>query len=397
LAKGSVWKLFVLAVIEALALVAAFGAGLGAAQVFPLPNLATARGVKLDVFWEAWRLVEKDFVGSLPSPQARVYGATRGMLASLNDPYTTLVEPQQHQREKEDLQGSFGGIGVTMRRDAQGDVILAPLPDSPAIRTGVLYGDVLVAVNGEPISATLSFNDIAAAVRGPVGTPVTISVRRSGSDSLLSFTITRAVIQTPSVTFRILDNAPQIGYIALSRFTERSGDEVQRAAQELQRQGARQLVLDLRDNGGGLLTAAIDVSSQFLSDSVVLYEQEKGQPERTFRTKPGGAALDIPLVILVNRGTASASEIVAGSLRDNKRAILVGEQTYGKGSVQHIYDLSDGSSLHVTAAEWFTPNRHQLTGQGLVPDVVVAQSNEDIAAGRDPQLDRAVFYLQNKP
>jgi carboxyl-terminal processing protease len=397
LAKGSVWKLFVLAVIEVLALVAAFGAGLGAAQVFPLPNLATARGVKLDVFWEAWRLVEKDFVGSLPSPQARVYGATRGMLASLNDPYTTLVEPQQHQREKEDLQGSFGGIGVTMRRDAQGDVILAPLPDSPAIRTGVLYGDVLVAVNGEPISATLSFNDIAAAVRGPVGTPVTISVRRSGSDSLLSFTITRAVIQTPSVTFRILDNAPQIGYIALSRFTERSGDEVQRAAQELQRQGARQLVLDLRDNGGGLLTAAIDVSSQFLSDSVVLYEQEKGQPERTFRTKPGGAALDIPLVILVNRGTASASEIVAGSLRDNKRAILVGEQTYGKGSVQHIYDLSDGSSLHVTAAEWFTPNRHQLTGQGLVPDVVVAQSNEDIAAGRDPQLDRAVFYLQNKP
>ncbi len=397
MAKGSVLKLFVLAVIEALALVVAFGAGLGAAQVFPLSNLVTARGVKLDVFWEAWRLVEKDFVGSLPSPQARVYGATRGMLASLNDPYTTLVEPQQHQREKEDLQGSFGGIGVTMRRNAQGDVILAPLPDSPAIRTGVLDGDVLVAVNGKPISATLSFDDIAAAVRGPVGTPVTISVRRSGSDSLLSFTITRAVIQTPSVTFRILDNAPQIGYIALSRFTERSGDEVQRAAQELQRQGARQLVLDLRDNGGGLLTAAIDVSSQFLSDSVVLYEQEKGQPERTFRTKPGGAALDIPLVILVNRGTASASEIVAGSLRDNKRAILVGEQTYGKGSVQHIYDLSDGSSLHVTAAEWFTPNRHQLTGQGLVPDVVVAQSNEDIAAGRDPQLDRAVVYLQNKP
>jgi carboxyl-terminal processing protease len=397
LAKGSVWKLFVLAVIEVLALVAAFGAGLGAAQVFPLPNLATARGVKLDVFWEAWRLVEKDFVGSLPSPQARVYGATRGMLASLNDPYTTLVEPQQHQREKEDLQGSFGGIGVTMRRNAQGDVILTPLPDSPAIRTGVLDGDLLVAVNGMPISATLSFDDIAAAVRGPVGTPVTISVRRGGSDSLLPFTITRAVIQTPSVTLRILDNAPQIGYIALSRFTERSGDEVQRAAQALQQQGARQLVLDLRDNGGGLLTAAIDVSSQFLSDSVVLYEQEKGQPERTFRTKPGGAALDIPLVILVNRGTASASEIVAGSLRDNKRAILVGEQTYGKGSVQHIYDLSDGSSLHVTAAEWFTPNRHQLTGQGLVPDVVVAQSNEDIAAGRDPQLDRAVVYLQNKP
>jgi len=396
LATWSWRKLFVLVVIDTLALAAAFGAGLGAAQVVPLSNLATAQGVKLDIFWEAWRLVEKDFVGALPSPQARVYGATRGMLATLNDPYTTLVEPQQHQREKEDLQGSFGGIGVTMRRNAQGEVVLSPMLDSPAIRTGVLDGDVLVAVNGNPISATMSFDDIAAVVRGPVGTQVAISVRRSGSDSLLSFTITRAVIQTPSVVFRLVDNAPQIGYIAINRFTERSGDEVQRAAQELQQQGARQLILDLRDNGGGLLTAAIDVSSQFLSDSVVLYEQEKGQPERTFRTKPGGAALDVPLVILVNRGAASASEIVAGALRDNRRAILIGEQTYGKGSVQHIYDLSDGSSLHVTAAEWFTPNRHQLTGNGLVPDVAVALSDEDIAAGRDPQLDRAVAFLQNK-
>jgi carboxyl-terminal processing protease len=396
LSRGSVWKLLALAVIEALALVAAFGAGLGAARVFPLSNLATAHGIKLDIFWETWRLVEQDFVGSLPSPQARVYGATRGMLATLNDPYTTLVEPQQHQREKEDLQGSFGGIGVTMRRNAQGDVVLEPLPDSPAIRTGVLEGDVLVAVNSNPISATMSFDDIAAVVRGPVGTPVAISVRRGSSDSLLSFTITRAVIQTPSVTFRILDNAPQIGYIALNRFTERSGDEVQRAAQELQQKGARQLILDLRDNGGGLLTAAIDVSSQFLSEGVVLYEQQKGQPERTFRTKPGGAALDVPLVILINRGTASASEIVAGALRDNGRATLIGEQTYGKGSVQHIYDLSDGSSLHVTAAEWFTPGRHQLTGHGLAPDVAVALSDEDMTAGRDPQLDRAVVYLQNK-
>lgn len=144
-----------------------------------------------------------------------------------------------------------------------------------------------------------------------------------------------------------------------------------------------------------MLTAAIDVSSQFLSDSVVLYEQEKGQPERTFRTKPDGAALDIPLVVLVNRGTASASEIVAGALRDNKRAILIGEQTFGKGSVQHIYDLSDGSSLHVTAAEWFTPNRHQLTGHGLLPDIAAARSNDDIAAGRDPQLDRAAAFLQD--
>jgi carboxyl-terminal processing protease len=386
----------VLVVIYTLTLLLAFVAGFGTAQVFPVSNLIAPSGVKLDIFWQAWKLVEKDFIHPLPSSQVRVYGATRGMLSTLSDPYTVLVEPQQHQREKEDLQGSFGGVGVTMRRNAQGDLVLTPLPDSPALRAGILDGDVLVAVDSRPISATMTFDEIAAVVRGPVGSQVSLSVRRGDSDSLLSFTITRAVIQTPSVTFRLLDNAPQIGYIAINRFTERSGDEVQRAAQELQQQGARQLILDLRDNGGGLLAAAIDVSSQFLNDSVVLYEQQKDQPERTFRTKPGGVALDIPLIVLVNRGTASASEIVAGALRDNKRATLVGEQTFGKGSVQHIYDLTDGSSLHVTAAEWLTPNRHQLTGQGLVPDQVVPRSADDIVAGRDPQLDRAVAVLQNQ-
>ena len=398
LEKWSSRKKIVLAFLCIIVLAATFGAGFGAAQVVPLSALPIARtdSARLDTFWEVWRLVDRDFLGTLPSGQARVYGAIHGSLATLNDPYTVFVEPQSHQREKEDLQGSFGGIGVTMRRNERGDLVLSPMPDSPAIRTGVLEGDILVAVDSKPISATLSFDDIAALVRGKVGTKVTISVRRVGSEALLSFTITREVINTPSVAYRILDNAPQIGYIVINRFTERSGEEVQKAAQELEQNGARQMILDLRDNGGGLLTAAIDVSSQFLGDGVVLYEQEKGKPERTFRTEPGGVALDMPLIILVNHGTASASEIVAGALRDNNRAILIGDQTYGKGSVQHIYDLGDGSSLHVTAAEWFTPNRHQLTGHGLVPDVIVSRSNDDIAAGRDPQLDRAIAYWQGK-
>ena len=398
MAKWPARKTIVLVFLGIIALTSAFGAGFGVAQVVPLSALPIARNdsARLDTFWQVWRLVERDFLGTLPSNQARVYGAIHGSLATLEDPYTVFVEPQSHQREKEDLQGSFGGIGVTMRRNAQGDLVLSPMPDSPAIRTGVLDGDVLVTVDSKPISATLSFDDIAALVRGKVGTKVAISVRRSGSEALLSFTITREVINTPSAVYHILDNAPQIGYIAISRFTEHSGEEVQKAAQELEQKGARQLILDLRDNGGGLLTAAIDVSSQFMNDGVVLYEQEKGKPEQTFRTKPGGVALDMPLIILVNHNTASASEIVAGALRDNNRAILIGDQTYGKGSVQHIYDLGDGSSLHVTAAEWFTPNRHQLTGHGLIPDVVVSRSNDDIAAGRDPQLDCAIAYWQGK-
>jgi carboxyl-terminal processing protease len=258
-------------------------------------------------------------------------------------------------------------------------------------------GDVLLAVDGKPITQTMSFDDIASQVRGKVGTQVTIVVRRGGVDAALSFTITRQIIETPSVDSRILDGAPSIGYIAISRFTERTGEEVSRAITSLRQEGAKQLILDLRDNGGGLLTSAIDVTGQFVPEgSVVLYEKQKDQPERTFKAKSGGAGLDMPLVVLVNHGTASASEITAGALRDDGRAVLIGEKTFGKGSVQHIYDLKDGSSLHVTAAEWFTPDRQQLTGNGLAPDVAVARSGDDVAAGRDPQLDRAVAYLQKQ-
>jgi len=387
--------LFVL--LDLLLLALAFGAGFGAADALSLlPSRSS--GTSLAMYGDVWRLVEQDFIGTLPTQQAREYGAIRGSLAALNDPYTVFVEPQSHQREREDLQGSFGGIGVNMRRNPQGDLVFTPLPDSPAARAGVQDGDVLLTVDSKPITSSMSFDDIAALVRGKVGTQVTIIVRRASVDAPLSFTITRQVIETPSVESRILDNAPQIGYIAINRFTERSGDEVNRAVTDLRQKGAQKLILDLRDNGGGLLGSAVDVSSQFLEEGkVVLYEKQKNQPEQTFKTKGGGAALDLPLVVLINHGTASASEIVSGALRDNQRAVLIGEKTFGKGSVQHIYDLKDGSSLHVTAAEWFTSNHHQLTGNGLAPDVTVARSNEDIAAGRDPQLDQAVAYLQSRP
>lgn len=372
----------------------AFGSGFGVAYFVQQKGLFAQHDIKLDTFWDVWQLIEKDYIGNLPSPQARAYGAIRGSLTALNDPYTVFVEPQSHQREKEDLRGSFGGIGVTMRRDASGDLVLTPLPDSPALKAGIENGDVLISVDGKPITPTMSYDDVAAVVRGQVGTQVKITVQRAGQSEPIEFSITRQVIETPSVSSRILQDSPQIGYLAIDHFTERTGDEVQSALKDLKQKGARQIVFDLRDNGGGLLDSAVDVASQFIGDGIVLYEKQKGQDERTFRVKPGGLATDMPVVVLVNHATASASEIVAGALRDHGRAILIGEQTYGKGSVQHIYDLNDGSSLHVTAAEWFTPDRHQLTGNGLKPDIAAPRSSDDSAAGRDPQLDRAVAYLQ---
>jgi carboxyl-terminal processing protease len=392
--KVSFSKLLLITAVDLLVLGLAFGAGFGTAYLFQQRNIAPSHDITLDTFWEVWRLVEKDFIGTLPGSQARVYGAIRGSLASLNDPYTVFVEPQSHQREKEDLRGSFGGIGVTMSRTAEGDLVLSPLPDSPALKAGIQDGDVMLEVDGQPITPTMSFDDIAAIVRGQVGTQVKVTVRRAGQSEPLTFTITRQVIDTPSVRARILEGSPQIGYIAIDRFTERTGSEVQNAIKDLKQKGATQIILDLRDNGGGLLDSAVDVASQFVGEGVVLYEKQKGGDERTFQVKPGGQATDLPTVVLVNHATASASEIVAGALRDHQRAVLIGEQTYGKGSVQHIYDLSDGSSLHVTAAEWFTPFHHQLTGNGLKPDIVAPRSSDDAAAGRDPQLERAVTFLR---
>jgi carboxyl-terminal processing protease len=220
-------------------------------------------------------------------------------------------------------------------------------------------------------------------------------VKRAGTEQPLEVTITRAVIETPSATWRILEESPTIGYVQLTSFTERSNDELNQAFEELAAEGAEAYILDLRNNGGGLLETALDVSSQFLRQGVIMTEDRQNEGERSYEVRPGGKILDQPLVLLVNGGTASASEIVAGALQDHNRAPLIGEKSFGKGSVQLIYELSDHSRLHVTVAKWFTPDGHLIDRVGLSPDVEVLITEEDRAAGRDPQLERAISFLQN--
>jgi carboxyl-terminal processing protease len=194
----------------------------------------------------------------------------------------------------------------------------------------------------------------------------------------------------------VLEQDSTIGYIRIRLFTERTGRELERALQDLRGSGVTRLIVDMRDNPGGVLDAAVDVASQFLREGVVLYEDRRGEAEKFYTVKKGGLALDLPLVVLANGGTASASEIVAGALQDYQRGPLIGERTFGKGSVQLVYDLSDQSSLHVTVARWLTPNRHRIDGQGLLPDIEVALSEADRAAGADPQLERAIAYLRER-
>lgn len=344
------------------------------------------------VFWEAWRLIDDHFYGDSSDEKARTYGAIEGSVRALDDPYTLFIEPQQRDREEEELRGSFGGIGAFVERTPDGRVLLTPMEDRPAAQAGILAGDELIGVGDRPITAEMSFEDVLALVRGNVGEMVKLTVRREGVADPLEFQVRRQEIVTPSVSWEWI--APDVGYVQLSIFGERTNDELEDALRELRAEGARRFVLDLRNNGGGLLPAAIDVASQFLEDGVVVYERKAGGQEKTYPVTGKGLALEEPLAVLVNSGSASASEIVAGAIQDYGRGVLVGTPTFGKASVQLIFDLSDGSSLHVTNAVWLTPSRHEIEGAGLTPDLEVALTDEDRQQDRDPQLDAAIEYLR---
>jgi carboxyl-terminal processing protease len=274
-------------------------------------------------------------------------------------------------------------------------LVLEPIPGNPAEAAGILPGDILLAIDGQPVPVDMPVADVAELVKGEKGTEVTLTVRHPEETEPQDITIVRGDILLPSVTYRILEEDPTIGYIQLSRFSGESGREIAEAIAALQAEGAQKLILDLRQNPGGLLTASVDVAAHFLDDKVVLYQQNQGEGEQIYSTSSGPIAGDMPLVVLVNGGTASSSEILAGALQDHQRALLIGSPTFGKGSVQLVYDLSDGSSVHVTSSRWFTPNRHQIDQQGLQPDIIVEVTQEAIDDGRDEVLIQAVQTLQN--
>lgn len=347
-------------------------------------------------FHEAWSLIDENFMGTLPEGRDILYSAIRGSLTSLNDPYTVFIEPADREVERERLQGTFGGIGAyIVRSEDTGEIILEPIAGNPAEAAGVVAGDVLLAVDGVSITAEMTVPQIIDMVKGEKGTAVVLTVRHPGASEPVDISVVRDDILLPSVVYRLTEQDASIGYIQLSRFSGESGHEVGAAIQDLQAQGATRFILDLRQNGGGLRDAAVEVADHFLTEGPVLYLQSQDEGERVFNATAETIAATEPLVVLIDGGTASASEIVAGALKDRGRAALIGNsKTYGKGSVQLVFDLSDGSSVHVTSARWLTPNRNQIDQSGLEPDVLVEVTQEDIDNGRDPVLEQAVTYLQ---
>lgn len=357
---------------------------------------ATVSAEEFGVFWEAWDRVQETFIDDLPASNEVVYGAIRGSLRELDDPYTVFIEPVAREEERVRLQGTFGGIGANVFRDEEGNVVLEPLRGNPAEAAGVQSGDILIAVDGELVGADATVEQIVQIVRGEVGTPVVLTVLHPDSAEPVDLEVIRAVILLPSVDYRLVEDDPTVGYVQLARFSGESGAEVAAALTDLIAQGADKFILDLRYNGGGLLDASVSVVDHFLADQPVYYQLTRGSGEQVVRTNVETLVPDAPLVVLVNEGTASSSEIVAGALQDLDRATLIGSQTFGKGSVQLVYDLSDGSSVHVTSARWFTPDRQQIDQNGLTPDIEVNLTQEAIDAGRDEALARAVAFLQNR-
>lgn len=359
----------------------------------PVGDVPTAQQERIKLFWEAWHLIEEHFYYTEPLDyDAMVQGATAGMVETLGDDHTAWLDPQTARLMSEDLSGTFEGIGATVDMVDNRLTIVRPLAGSPAERAGLRAGDVIVAVDGRPLGKTTLVEAIML-IRGPAGSTVRLQVQRPKDGRLEEFEleVRRERITLPTVESKILSGG--VGYIRLTEFNSLAAGEVQKALRELNRQGMKGLVLDLRDNPGGYLDAAVEIADEFLEEGLIVTERDREGEGNDYSARRGGLATEIPLVVLVNGASASASEIVAGAIQDQGRGTLIGEQTFGKGSVQMTFALRDGSSLQVTVARWFTPSGRLIDGEGLMPDIVVPLTAEDSDAGRDPQLARALEFL----
>ena len=353
------------------------------------PPIAGAQE-ELELFWEAWEIIKDEYYGDLPNQNDLVYGAIRGAVNTLGDPYTAFVDPQAAAIMREDQSGSFEGIGAQVTMGNGVLSIVRVYEDRPAEQAGLRGGDVIAEVDGTVI-ADMSIYEAISLIRGPAGTTVRLKILREGEEPF-DVEIVRAKIDIELVESEMLDDG--IGYVRLTQFDNTGTAKLASAIEELLAQDPKGLILDLRGNPGGLLVESIKTTGLFLPrDTTVLIERFRDGTERPYTTPDMPVAADIPMVVLVDVGSASASEIVAGALQDYGRAVLIGDKTFGKGSVQLLHELSDGSELRVTVARWFTPNNRAIHGEGLDPDIVVTITQDDVDAERDPQLDRAIEYL----
>lgn len=344
------------------------------------------------LFWEAWNIIDQEFYDRKAlDAQKRTYGAITGMVEALGDPHTSFASPAQSSVNEGDLKGSFDGIGVTVEMLDRMVVVVAPLPDTPGEKAGIRAGDIIMAVNDEKLDG-LSLTEAVSRIRGPRGTEVRLTIFRQGMREPMQISVMRDEIKVASVKVETM--ADDIAYVRITSFTEATTRNLTDGLRSVMETNPKGIILDLRNDPGGLLEVSLDVTSVFQKTGTLLYEEDKDGKRTSFAARRMPVQMDQPMVVLVNRGSASASEIVAGALKDTGRAKLIGQRTFGKGSVQTIQELSDGSTLRVTIAHFFTPSGADINQVGIQPDVTVDLTDDDIKASRDPQLDKATEMVK---
>jgi len=365
--------------------------------VTPPPDTGTPVDLqtKFAPFWEAWTLVHKNYYSQPVDDQALVYGAIKGMIQSLGDKHSGYMTPAESKINSTSLSGELEGIGATVEISGKYLKIISPIPNSPAEKIGILPGDTVTKVNGEDIAGQDLFT-IIGKVRGPAGTKVKLLIVRDGESAPLEFEVTRAKVIITSVETKMLPN--DIAYVKVNEFGAKTSGELQTQLKTLMAQKPKGIILDLRNNGGGYVHTAVDVASHFISRNKVLLVERFGDGrEQKVLTQGGGLATDIPLVVLINQGSASASEVVTGAIQDYKRGTIIGETSYGKGTGQIGYELSnEQGEARITIFRWLTPNGNWVHEKGITPDIEVKMTKADRDAKLDPQLEAAVKALTGK-
>jgi len=356
-------------------------------------KLLSQRNIDFTLFWNVWDTISKKYVDQSKIDKNKMYlGAIKGMVAAIEDPYTFFLNTEENKQSKDDLGGKFEGIGAQLGLKDNLVVVVAPLKNSPAEKAGIQAGDIIYKVDGTE-TKDMPLTRVVSLVRGDRGTKVTLSIVRTGKQ--LEFVVVRDVIQVESVELTYEKN---IAHLKLNQFGDKTVDEWETKVADIRAKwGNREikgLVLDLRDNPGGYLESSVYLAGEFLDAGKVVVKQESVVYEtKTYTVNRQGKLLDVPMVVLVNKGSASASEILSGALRDNKRAVLIGEKTFGKGSVQEAIDLGEGAGLHVTVAKWVLPGGEWINGKGIEPQIKVentVQEGNTLTRENDIQLDRAI-------
>ena len=347
------------------------------------------------LFWKVWDLTKEKFIGkdSLDAKEL-MYGAIRGMLSATKDPYSTFFDPKESKSFAQDMQGNFDGIGAELGVKDGILTIVAPLEDSPAAKAGLRSGDKIIKIDNISTS-DLSVDQAVDKIRGKKGTNVTLTIFRSGEEKTQDITLMRDTIEIKSVKWEMKGN--NIAYIKINKFGEETAKEFNEVANQLVLAKAKGIILDLRNNPGGFLDRSVDVASRLMAKGRVVVLEEDSAGEKTQLVTNGRDNLsNLPVVVLLNEGSASASEILAGALRDNRQVEIVGKKSFGKGSVQELISLPDGSSVKISVAKWMTPNGDSITEKGISPTVEVELTSEDFNNNRDPQLEKAMEIIQEK-